>query len=108
MLAGGGCAIGNSSSFVRDASYFGTPVVLVGNRQKGRETAEHVAPVEANAAAITAIIRRQLAHGTYPPSALYGDGRVSGRIAESLAQLNPYIQKRLAYVLAGGAASPAD
>ena len=34
--------MGNSSSFVRDAGYFGTPVVLVGERQEGRETDEHV------------------------------------------------------------------
>ena len=38
VLANAACAVGNSSSFVRDAGYFGTPVVLVGNRQEGRET----------------------------------------------------------------------
>ena len=32
------CAIGNSSSFIRDSTFSGTPVVLVGNRQVGRET----------------------------------------------------------------------
>ncbi|MEK7832381.1 MAG: UDP-N-acetylglucosamine 2-epimerase, partial [Acidobacteriota bacterium] len=42
VLANAACAIGNSSSFVRDAGYFGTPVVLVGNRQEGRETDQHV------------------------------------------------------------------
>jgi len=36
VLAKAVCAVGNSSSFVRDASYFGTPVVLVGKRQEGR------------------------------------------------------------------------
>ena len=44
VLATTACAVGNSSSFVRDAGYFGTPVVLVGNRQNGRETDEHVDP----------------------------------------------------------------
>jgi hypothetical protein len=33
LLASAACAVGNSSSFVRDASYFGTPVVLVGNHE---------------------------------------------------------------------------
>jgi len=33
VLASTACAVGNSSSFVRDASFFGTPVVLVGRRQ---------------------------------------------------------------------------
>ena len=28
-------AIGNSSSFIRDSSFSGTPVVLIGNRQTG-------------------------------------------------------------------------
>ena len=45
VLMSTACAIGNSSSFVRDASYFGTPVVLVGDRQEGRETDIHVARV---------------------------------------------------------------
>ena len=45
VLASTACAVGNSSSFVRDAGYFGTPVVLVGNRQNGRETDEHVTRV---------------------------------------------------------------
>ena len=38
LLANAACAVGNSRSFVRDASYFGTPVVLAGHRQEGRET----------------------------------------------------------------------
>ena len=98
VLAKSACAIGNSSSFVRDASYFGTPVVLVGNRQNGRETAEHVRRVEARADEIVSEVQRQLEHASYGSSTLYGDGQVSGRIAESLARLNPYVQKRLAYV----------
>ncbi len=98
VLANAFCAVGNSSSFVRDASYFGTPVVLVGNRQEGRETEEHVMPVEPLTATIMKAIARQLAHGRYSPSALYGDGQVSQRIAECLARLTPYVQKRLHYV----------
>lgn len=98
VLAQAGCAVGNSSSFVRDASYFGTPVVLVGNRQKGRETDAHVLPVPPGRSEIEEAIRRQLAHGRYPPSELYGDGRVSVRIADGLARLTPYLQKRLDYV----------
>ena len=44
VLARTACAVGNSSSFVRDASFFGTPVVLVGRRQDGREMDERVTP----------------------------------------------------------------
>jgi UDP-hydrolysing UDP-N-acetyl-D-glucosamine 2-epimerase len=99
VLANAACAIGNSSSFVRDASFFGTPVVLVGSRQDGRETDRHVHRVAVSCDKITASARAQLAHGSYPSSILYGDGQVSGRIADALATLTPYIQKRLSYAL---------
>ena len=99
VLASAACAVGNSSSFVRDAGYFGTPVVLVGNRQNGRETDEHVIRVPMEMDAIVATIKKQLDHGRYPPSALYGDGHVSARIAEALEKLTPYRQKQLAFTL---------
>jgi UDP-hydrolysing UDP-N-acetyl-D-glucosamine 2-epimerase len=98
VLANTACAIGNSSSFVRDASYFGTPVVLVGNRQEGRETDIHVTRVVPLAQQVESAIRTQLQHGRYAPSALYGDGFVSEHIAEALTRLKPYVQKRLYYV----------
>lgn len=101
VLANAACAIGNSSSFVRDASYFGTPVVLVGNRQDGRETDVHVVRVPPAAEAVVEAVRRQLEHGRYAPSTLYGDGHVSERIAEALATLRPYVQKRLHYIWDG-------
>jgi len=98
VLAGAACAVGNSSSFVRDASFFGTPVVLVGNRQTGREHDRHLTPVPVEEEAIVSAVESQLAHGRYPPSALYGDGRVARRVARELARLRPYRQKHLAYV----------
>lgn len=98
VLANAACAVGNSSSFVRDASYFGTPVVLVGHRQDGRETDLHVTRAEAKSTDIAAAVRHQLAHGRYAPSTLYGDGHVSERIAGMLATVVPYVQKRLAFV----------
>jgi UDP-hydrolysing UDP-N-acetyl-D-glucosamine 2-epimerase len=101
VLANTACAIGNSSSFVRDASFFGTPVVLAGARQDGREIDHHVMPVELNATTIAEAVRGQLAHGRFEPSTLYGDGHVSGRFAEALARLRPYVQKRLHYIYDG-------
>jgi UDP-hydrolysing UDP-N-acetyl-D-glucosamine 2-epimerase len=98
VLASTACAIGNSSSFVRDASYFGTPVVLVGDRQEGRETDVHVQRVPARSVDVAFAIRKQLRHGRYPASTLYGDGNVSGRIAEALVRVQPYRQKRLHYI----------
>lgn len=101
VLGNAACAIGNSSSFVRDASYFGTPVVLVGNRQNGREADAHVTRTPVEMDRIVETIRSKLAHGRYPASTLYGDGLVSQRIAEALERLTPYLQKQLAYTIAG-------
>lgn len=97
VLAAASCAVGNSSSFVRDASFLGTPVVLVGNRQRFREVADHVLPVTSERGAIAASIRSQLAHGRYSPSTLYGNGAVSERLAAAVANLRPYVQKHLAF-----------
>ncbi len=98
VLAAASCAIGNSSSFVRDASFFGTPVVLLGNRQRGRETTDHVARAMVERNAIVKVVRERLALGRHAPSTLYGDGQVSARIANAVASLEPYIQKRLSFV----------
>jgi UDP-hydrolysing UDP-N-acetyl-D-glucosamine 2-epimerase len=98
VLAKTACAVGNSSSFVRDAGYFGTPVVLLGQRQEGREWDAHVKPTQLDSANISAAIQAQLTHGRYPPSTLYGDGAVSPRIAEALANLKPYVQKKLNFI----------
>jgi UDP-hydrolysing UDP-N-acetyl-D-glucosamine 2-epimerase len=100
VLAGASCAVGNSSSFVRDAGYFGTPVVLVGGRQEGREFDMHVVPVTAQREEIGSALAYQRAHGRYDASTLYGDGHVAGRVAEALARLTPYTQKRLQYIYA--------
>ncbi|MFN9264105.1 MAG: UDP-N-acetylglucosamine 2-epimerase [Acidobacteriota bacterium] len=98
VLGRAACAVGNSSSFVRDAGYFGTPVVLVGERQEGRETDEHVVRAAPAADEVAETISRQLAHGRYAPSELYGDGRVARRIAAALVNLTPFVQKRLHYI----------
>lgn len=92
------CAIGNSSSFIRDSTFMGTPVVLVGDRQVGRETAENLVEAPCTAAAIRAAVERQCAHGRYRPSTLYGDGTASVSIARRLAALPLYRQKRLHFI----------
>jgi UDP-hydrolysing UDP-N-acetyl-D-glucosamine 2-epimerase len=98
VLSKTACAVGNSSSFVRDAGYFGTPVALVGNRQNHRERDVHVVPASPTVDEVERVIRNQLKHGRYGPSTLYGDGYVADRIATALVTLTPYVQKHLAYV----------
>lgn len=99
LLFSSGCIIGNSSVAIREASYLGVPAVNVGDRQSGRERAANVADVPYDAAAITAAVQRQLAHGPYQSDSLYGDGRAGDRIAALLATVPRRVAKRLTYGL---------
>ncbi|WP_395739727.1 UDP-N-acetylglucosamine 2-epimerase [Prosthecobacter sp.] len=98
LLNHAACCIGNSSSFVRETSFFGTPVVLVGSRQDGREWSPSVIRVEPLQPEIESATRNQLAHGRYGVSDLYGSPGVAARIASQVAKLTPYAQKQLHYV----------
>lgn len=92
------CLVGNSSSGLREGVFLGTPVVNIGTRQQGRERGPNVLDAACDAADIIDKIERQLAHGRYPSSALYGDGRAGERIAEVLATMPlDRLQKRLTY-----------
>lgn len=99
VLSRAAVAVGNSSSFVRDSGFFGTPVVLVGSRQDGREADQNVTRVDVVEDVIVASVRAQVEGGRYAPSTLYGDGYVSGRVAQALSEVKPYVQKRLYYVM---------
>lgn len=91
------CAVGNSSSFIRDSTFSGTPVVLVGDRQVGREHGINLkkTPIEKNS--IIATIKEQLSHGPYDSCNLYGDGCSSERIVKHLKNIDLYTQKKLQY-----------
>jgi UDP-hydrolysing UDP-N-acetyl-D-glucosamine 2-epimerase len=91
------CAIGNSSSFVRDSTFSGTPVVLIGDRQDGREHGKNLTAVKPIANEIKLAVQTQLANGRYPPDILYGDGNASSKIVEKLKNFVPYSQKSLHY-----------
>lgn len=98
------CAIGNSSSFIRDTTYMGTPVVLIGDRQVGRETGENLIQAACDAGRIRKAIERQCDHGRYPPSTLYGDGHAASRIVKRLGSVPLYRQKHLHYIHEGKSA----
>jgi dTDP-glucose pyrophosphorylase len=91
------CLIGNSSSAIREGSFLGVPAVDIGTRQEGRERAENVIHVDYDRTAIREAVKKQIAHGKYDRSTLYGDGRAGERIAEILANAEIKIQKKLAY-----------
>jgi UDP-hydrolysing UDP-N-acetyl-D-glucosamine 2-epimerase len=82
------CMIGNSSSGIMEAASFALPVVNVGIRQQGRERADNIIDVPAEAAAIHAAIERALSaefreslHGMSNP---YGNGTAAKTIARVL------------------------
>lgn len=93
ILAGAACAVGNSSSFIREGAYLGTPAVLVGSRQSGRERGQNIVEVAATSDAIEQAVRAQIAHGRYPSDMMFGDGTAGKRIVEILATAEPAIQK---------------
>ena len=91
------CAIGNSSSFVRDSTFSGTPVVLIGDRQDGREHGKNLTAVVPVSDQIKSTIQLKLNNGRYEPDELYGDGNASARIIEKLKSFVPYSQNTLHY-----------
>jgi hypothetical protein len=60
----------------------------VGDRQQGREVGHNVQLVGYDRREILAAIRRQIAHGRYPPDELFGRGDAGPRIVAKLAELS--------------------
>jgi UDP-hydrolysing UDP-N-acetyl-D-glucosamine 2-epimerase len=80
------CIIGNSSAGIRESSFYGTPSVSIGTRQQNRDRGENVLNAGYSKNAIFKAINKQLDHGSYRPSRLYGDGMAGERIADILAR----------------------
>lgn len=87
LLSQASALMGNSSAGIREASFLGTPVVNVGNRQYGRERAGNVIDVGYDMIAIAGALAKQLQHGRYRSSSLYGDGAAGPRIAQKLREI---------------------
>ena len=97
LMRSAACLVGNSSASIREGAFVGTPAVNIGTRQDGRERAANVIDVGHDRAAIAAAIKRQVAHGPYPPAHLYGDGQAGVRIADILSRTSLSVQKRIQY-----------
>lgn len=93
LLKNSACLVGNSSVGIRECSALGVPAVNIGSRQRGRERGSNVVDCIPDAEAIVAAVKQQLAHGRYPPVAIYGDGDAGIRIADRLATV-PFILKK--------------
>lgn len=95
LLAGARCAVGNSSSFLREGAFLGTPAVIVGNRQAGRETrpdgnrfvdAMATEMPESCWRRMATCISEVLSDPRPEPSTLYGSGDAAERIAAVLRE----------------------
>lgn len=91
------CLVGNSSSGIREGAFIGTPVVNIGTRQNKRMHANNVIQVNYNSSEIKEAIVKQLKHGKYSSSDIYGNGTAGPKIAEILSTINPSVQKTITY-----------
>lgn len=91
------CLVGNSSSFIREASFLGTPAVIVGDRQEGREHGSNVVYADYSKEDIKEKITQQLSHGRCPSEHIFGSGNAGIQIADYLAGVDLIINKRMTY-----------
>lgn len=90
MLASVWGCVGNSSSFVRDASFFGTPCVVIGSRQVGRIRTINVLSI-GNHELGTLFKAMKLHFGErFAPSNYYGVDGVAKRFVERLKTVVSY------------------
>lgn len=89
--------VGNSSTGIKECGWLGVPAVNIGTRQAGRLVGENVLNVNYDNKRIKAVIRRQIKHGRYKKSKLYGDGSTAKSIVNVLKRIEVDTQKRLTY-----------
>jgi len=97
LLAHAECLVGNSSSFIREASFLGTPAVIIGNRQEGREHGSNVIYSDYTKEDIMDKVKQQLDHGRYPSETIFGEGKAGVLMADYLATVKLEINKRMTY-----------
>lgn len=86
--------VGNSSSGIKEASYFGVPVVNIGTRQQGRLRGSNVLDVGYEQNSIAKSVRKQLERGRYPESHIYYKPNTGGKIVKILSKVRLYAQKK--------------
>ncbi len=92
------CAVGNSSSFIREGSYLKMPTVIVGNRQNKREVGNNIVFSKVNKNEIISKIKSQIQNkNKIRKSNIYGDGNSAKKISSLLSNIKPKIQKTLNY-----------
>ena len=97
VLANARCCIGNSSSFIRECAFLGTPSVIVGDRQAGREHGHNIVFADYDRKDIFNKINDQLSHGPYEHDKIFGKGDAGKRIANILSTIDIVSEKRNSY-----------
>jgi UDP-hydrolysing UDP-N-acetyl-D-glucosamine 2-epimerase len=96
LLKSASCLVGNSSSFIREASFFGTPAVLIGSRQQNREVGLNIIRSSFSEIELIKKIKKQMGK-KYKKISLYGNGNSANKIYTIFTKLSPQIQKQLKY-----------
>ena len=85
LIAYASCLVGNSSSFLKEASVFGTPVLNLGSRQNNRSKPHNVFDCpEVKWERIESSVNYQLSHGRYNVDLFYYKPDTSKNIAKEL------------------------
>lgn len=92
-LKNAACAVGNSSSFIREGAYFGTPVVLVGSRQNNRERGENVVEVSGDKNLIKKNVVEMLEKDRFNSNLMFGSGDAALKIVNILSSVNLSVHK---------------
>ena len=90
------CAVGNSSSFIREGSFLGTPAVIIGDRQIGRECGNNVVFTAYDRHQIKQNVLTQLEKRIKREN-LFGDGHAGEKIANKLSSIKLNFSKRMTY-----------
>ena len=97
VLANASCAVGNSSSFLREGEFLGVPAVMVGDRQHQREHGRNVTFVEYKKDLIASAIRSQLGLNYRESKSIFGRGDAGFQIASVIPSLKPKLLKGMSY-----------
>ena len=87
LIQNSSCLVGNSSVGIRECSFLGIPVVNIGSRQNGRERAQNVIDVCHDSNSIFNAIKKQINHGKFEKSYLYGDGKAGEIMADLISKI---------------------
>ena len=89
--------VGNSSTGIKECGWLGVPTINVGTRQHGRLMGNNVMSVPFEPMKIRQAITRQIKHGRYKSSKLYGDGSTAKKIIAVLKVADIERQKTITY-----------